>query len=695
MEQNYDFRKRLWQVHKPFRRDRNRKCQCYEIEIDDKWKIGGVDGRVIQNAISDFQDYLWVSMGVSAGRTLTEEDYVIWLSLDSSLGHSMEIIVEEKNIRIRLSEDAYAFRAIVYLEDLMNLEGAPVISIGKRKRTPVFESISAHSASGLDFYPDEELRAMIHAGYDTAVLFVRDIDLTTRGYCDIHDVIHRAAGYGIKVLLYSYLQAFVHPDDPEADQVFQRVFGGLFQRYPDAYGIMLCGETLEFPSRDPHTTGKKYTESVTDGIPETKPSPGWYPCSDYPAYLQKIEKAIHSVKPDARIIFSTYNWAYESDEVREHFLASLPKGIDITITYEIQSRRTLENMRTPVMDYTISCDRPSEYFITEAGYCRKNHIDIQGNVNTAGVAWDFGCIPYVPAPFKLIERIKTLKNLSRELGITTIYATHHYGYWDSFASDLQKRSFWCEFDPVYPELLQRIAIRDYGRKNAENVLSAWRAWSDAMNFYIASNEDQYGPWRVGPAYPFIFHPNITRTMQSKEIKFPTAPSAYNGYKIIKTLYTPFENENQAPGFLRIPAEIRSLQKMCRHWEEGLGFLQACDASENIQMLQALAEFILTEIKTTIHIKQWWKGNVRLEDSDSPAEAEEILIGLKELLTEESENVCSAYPAVETDSRIGWEPSMEYVCDKWHLDWKMRQLKSANYEIDRFRTILRHAFADQK
>lgn len=82
-----------------------------------------------------------------------------------------------------------------------------------------------------------------------------------------------------------------------------------------------------------------------------------------------------------------------------------------------------------------------------------------------------------------------------------------------------------------------------------------------MDFYVASNEDQYGPWRTGPSYPFIFQPNISRTMANKEIQFPTAPHAHFGYKIIKTLYQPYENENQSPGPLRYPVELKDLEKM--------------------------------------------------------------------------------------------------------------------------------------
>ena len=37
--------------------------------------------------------------------------------------------------------------------------------------------------------------------------------------------------------------------------------------------------------------------------------------------------------------------------------------------------------------------------------------------------------------------------------------------------------------------------------------------------------------------------------------------------------------------------------------------------------------------------------------------------------------------------LGWEPSMEYVCDKWHLEWKLRQVESALRETSAYRRML--------
>ena len=56
--------------------------------------------------------------------------------------------------------------------------------------------------------------------------------------------------------------------------------------------------------------------------------------------------------------------------------------------------------------------------------------------------------------------------------------------------------------------------------------------------------------------------------------------------------------------------------------------------------------------------------------------------------EEIKNAEDTIPLVEADSRLGWEPTMEYMTDREHLEWKIRQVKSViEYDIAKFRKII--------
>ena len=695
-EKNYDFRARHFCVHKPGRRDPERLPEKNETLLDASWKLGCSKNadKMVKRAVEDLQDYFHKSMELSLLLTNENEEKTFWMELDPSLENCFILDVTENAVSLRASDGKNALRAMVHAEDMMNLEGAPLLPRGSIRRKHLYRRMTVHSGCGIDEFPNEELNGILHAGFDCIDIFLKAIDTTTMGHCNINDIILRAKEYGIGVMFHNYISCYQHPDDPGAQEKFDKVYGDIFRHYPDALGIGMVGECLEFPSKDPATTGKKWRESTVDGIPDTRPSPGWYPCKDYPAYLQGIEKAIHKVKPDAELLFSTYNWGWAPLELRKKFLDSLPENIVLSICFEIFSRKKLEGLSTPVMDYTISAEDPGYYFTSESEEAHKRGIRVSGNVNTAGIAWDFGCVPLVPAPYRWLKRSKHLRAAREKWGVDAHYCTHHYGWWASIASDIVKWSSWENFEPDYEELFRKVAARDYGKKAVDAVMDAWKLWSEGMGYYIASNEDQYGPWRVGAAYPFIFHPNITRTMGNKEIAFPTAPHAHFGNKIIKTFYQPYENCNQSPGFLRYPAEIRSLEKMLELWNRGLA--RAAEAvalspegekKEEAMRLEALGHFIRNSVRTVIHIKKWWQKNVRLVNCTTAEEALKVLDELKALALEEMENVKDTIPAVELDSRIGWEPSMEYVCDRWHLEWKLRQMEHTLREMEEYRATL--------
>ena len=351
-----------------------------------------------------------------------------------------------------------------------------------------------------------------------------------------------------------------------------------------------------------------------------------------------------------------------------------------------------EGIPSSVMDYSLFADNPGDYFVTESRNAHSFGIKPFSTSNCAGATWDFGDIPYLPTPQRWITRFKHLDQARRDWDVSRFYDNHHYGWWQSVVTDLGKGFFQTpQEDPE--ELLERIAVRYFGKEAAPAMIAAWAKWSEAMGHYTPGNEDQYGPFRVGPSYPFIFQPNITRTMGQKEIKFPTAPHAHFGWKIIKTFYQPYENKDQFPGKMRYPAEVRSLEKMLELWEEGLKLMKEAlplipeRKKERAEREINLGEFIRCSIITGTNIKRWWLLNNALVACDEPAEALKLLDQIEALAYAEIANAESAIPFVEYDSRLGWEPSMEYVCDKWHIEWKIRQVNYMLGEIKEFRDLV--------
>ena len=709
-EKNYDFLKRMREIFKPDRRDPEAVPDKNEIELDSSWKIVIPEGagQIVRRAAADLQEYLFVSMNVSVSVIVKKgpgrKNKTILLIPKSfctcdnpkpeKKGAFIVDAVRDDGIVLCGFDDRSILYGAIHLEDLMNYREAPFIPAGKKLREPLARMRSVHSGCSIDDFPDWQLNAIVHAGFNAIDVFVKNPDTTTKGYCNINDVIDRAASYGLDTVIYSYLKCYKHPDDPDAEEYFDRVFGNIFRSHPGAAAIHLVGESLSFPSKDPHTTGKPYQESVKDGIPDTRPSPGWYPCCDYPAFVKRVADAVHKVKPEAEVILNTYNWGYTPADVRKKFLEAIPRDITIHTTYDIFKLNKRGDLSCPVMDYSISAADPGFYFTSDAeNAAALGFTHVRVTSNTAGASWDFGTVPYVPVPFRWAHRMLILKDYLFKCHVDSFYETHHYGWWPNPCNDLAKEIFFSDGETDVEKILLKTASRDYGRKAAPEIVAVWKIWSDSMDHYVGTNEDQYGPWRVGPSYPFIFQPNISRVMARKEIPFPAAPHAHFGGAIVRTLYMPYENANQSPGPLRYPAEIKELEKMLEMWDSGLASLAAAkDKIEakkmrNYELLFALGKFIRNSIRTTLNMKHWWILNTKLQVPSDRETMLALLDQIEALAQREIENVKDTFDAVRTDSRIGWEPSMEYVCDEWHLNWKLRQMESMLGETAAYRKMI--------
>ncbi len=694
-ERNYEFRRRIDVVHHRHMNDSDIPLQADEVAISGNWKItspADAPAAVVETA-KDLADYFQVSMDLNVHVEYgLDKGIILDLAPGSGIDKgAFELEVTDDKITITASEPGGIRRGGVYLEDLLNLRGAPALKKGKTCRKKLITPRIVHSGWGIELFPDSHLNAAMHAGFDAIAVFCKGPNQTNVGVLDFNDLIARAAKYDIEVYLYAYLPSFKHPDDEDAVEFFENVYTRLLEKYPKVAGVMLVGESIFFPSKDPVCTGKGYKESVVDGIPDVRPPAGYWPTFDYPAYLARIRDAIRKAIPDAKIIFNTYNWGWTELEVREKFLRDLPEGITVQVTYDIFSKLTVFGQMRRVMDYSIVAKEPGYYFASECEAAAKYKIPLMATSNTAGATWDIGVIPYVPVPQRWITRFKELDRFRRECNLDSFYDCHHYGWYPSVITDLGKAYFnspQCDLD----EMLKLFARQRAG-EGAEELLAAWQLWSDAFDYLPATNENQYGPLRVGAAYPLIFQPNITRTMGQKEIDFPADPKAHFGGRIVKTLYQPYENINQLPGALRYPQEIKGLELMIKMWDEGLAHYEKALAAapehrkELLERELNLGRFIRCALRSCCNTTIWYCLNRDIQNITSAAEGLALLDKIEKLAAEEIANAEKAMEFVSLDSRLGWEPSMEYVGDVWHLDWKIRQVKSALLEIADYRKIL--------
>ena len=671
MERNYAFRQRIDEIHRPDRRDPECRPDDGEVVIENGWRIAVPRdaSSYLLGVARDLQDYLFTSMHVSTLLVRADDldgvgEQVIVLGVDADAGLSVP-----RSYRLQIAEDRIAVcgcdergvgQACYYLEDLMNLREAPFLSTGDETREPVFSPRMVHSGWGIDLFPDAHLNAIAHAGLDAILVFVKGVNRTTVGHLDINGLIARAARFGLDVYLYSYIISRKHPEDPEAEVFYESTYGELMRAHPGARGIIFVGESCEFPSKDANTTQKLRSERLPT---DTKPNPGWWPCYDYPDWLNMVKRIIRRHNPDADVVFWTYNWGWAPEEARLALIRSLPDDISLQATFEMFEDVERRGIPTRCVDYTVSFAGPGQYFSSEAETAHERGLRLYTMSNTGGLTWDIGVIPYEPVPFQWARRHEALLRASRDWGLCGLMESHHMGWWPSIAVELAKWAYWRPHVSA-EEVVPKLARRDFG-DGAGVALEAWRHWSEAILDYVPTNEDQYGPFRVGPAYPLLF--------TEDEIEFPSADYAHFGSRILKTGYRPHDPEI-------LDGEIACLEAMDARWGLGVEAMgRAVEAAPSrkrarCRRMQALGEFILCCVRTTIHVKRWWQLRQELKAATAQEEVAAVLERMTGLAEAELANVSAAIPLVDFDSRLGWEPSMEYMADRAHLEWKIAQVR---------------------
>lgn len=689
-EQPYDFKKELLQVHKKDVRDYSRCSASDEFEICDGIRIvlPEEDNAVIITSAKDFIDYLFVSMGISAMlvRRCDEGMQAIRLSLsqniDEANGYMGYSITTDKNgISIVGYDDVGVAQGFYFLEDLMNIRKAPFIKFGNVKRKAMFDLRITQSPFGMFEYPDEALALIAHRGYNAIDLWLKDGCTTLRGdYLDVQLLCERAEKYGIKVYAELFALHNVYPDDPEADAYYDRLYGDLFNACPKLSGITLVGEAAEFHSKDPNVGKAPVMANFVDGIPTGKLSPGWWPCCDYYKLVEKVKNAARKYQPKADIIVCSYNWGHAPAEYRRKLIESLPNDVSLLATWEMfhKIRRT-ENSVLHTADYTLQFVGPGDYFVSEAIAAKEKGIRLYTIANTAGRTWDFGVVPYEPMSTQWIKRFEAMRKAHEEWNLTGVVENIHYGFYPSIIGDLEKWAFFTGTKPL-TEIFDDLLKRDF-EDNAESAGKAMELFSEAITHYSTTDDDQYGAFRIGPSYPFwVQTPN-------SDGKKPSQRHAMWGNAIYFSEYTSDTcGRNSMPG-VRIFDELKEIRIMRDLILDGIHILEACKKpNEKLLKLLNLARFIYNTTVSGCHNKEFHILKQKLTLAETPENAEFLIDEIENLLIKERQNAEDTIPLVQMDSRLGWEPSMEYTTNEECLRWKLRQVDhELNYTIPMYRS----------
>ena len=274
-----------------------------------------------------------------------------------------------------------------------------------------------------------------------------------------------------------------------------------------------------------------------------------------------------------------------------------------------------------------------------------------------------------------MKRYAEMRHAHTTYGLVGTMDSHHFGFCPSFISDLAKWAFHAPYVDL-DEALHKIVARDFSAEVENEVCEAFRFFSDGTYHHISTDADQYGPCRVGPAYPFILFEKL-------DVQIPTVPYAhFGGNRITFPIYgKPWGMDvlGDEESRERFDYEIYSFRIAEDLYTKGCEILRAAiekipqRKKENANRILALCLFYRNTLRTAINIKEFYKRKYVLLDTHGE-DRNKLVSEMLDICRDEVNNAEDTIPLVEFDSRLGYEPSMEYIGDKAHIEWKLELIK---------------------
>ena len=672
-ESNYDFLKRLVQVHKTGIVDSSLSPEKDELRLQNAVSVflpKDADEMLLTSA-KDMVDYFFTTMELEAFITRDENraqngnSVILRSRSEEDFGKRGYRITVDKNVTVEGKDSRGIAQGLYYIEDLMNLRRAPFLKKGVFTGSLMFEPRCVMSGYGIGEYPDGYLSLLAHHGFTGLMLWIKGVNESQKGFQNFMDLAQRSSKYGFDIYVESYTAHEVYPEGEEAQKFYDDLYGKLFKECPFIKGLIIVGEAVKFPSRDPDLRPGE--------------NPGWYPCCDWPLLLKMIRTAVDKVKPGVEIILSSYNWGYRPKELRQKLIATLPKDVILNCGWEMFEKYDLDGVEEMCCDYSLRVVKPGYYFLTEAEQATKSGIRLDTIANTGGKTWDFGAIPYTPAPYRWAERFEELRKAHDNNNLISLMDSIHYGVYPSMISEIAK---WAFREPRVDleEYIPKIISLYFGKGDLDIKVQAMRHWSEALANMVPTDEDQYGALRIGPSHPLY--------AGRKPYDPPSPPQdKFAMHRLTRGFYCNVYHYigNGVPGDERIHKEIASYEYVNDRLMMGIELLEKCkDQSDELKRLINMGRFMHKTIVTVLNTKRFFLLDQERKNTTDAKVRSEIVLKMIELLKSERDNAESTIPLVEFDSVLGFEPSMEYTGDKKRILWKLNQV---NNEIEMLMALI--------
>ncbi|MHB9024117.1 MAG: glycoside hydrolase family 20 zincin-like fold domain-containing protein [Armatimonadota bacterium] len=536
-----------------------------EIILDDTWTIVNCagDDRTAGAAATDLREFFADSMRLSVPVASVGQGKRIVLTVAGEGDpESYSLEIDGEMITVTGGGSAGVLYGVYALEEMMKFRGAPALYRGTHTRKPVFEtriyrSPLAHYHGDellkkLEAYPETMLRRLSHQGFNGIWLHSAFRDMVTTSVfpefgegsderlARLNDLIQRAAAYNIKVYIYlteplglpendpffdrhphvrgmRYVPGFgwggsdmwggpqsaLCTSTPEVQLFLRESTEGLFTQAPGLGGLILISAS----EHHHHCYSHVDLCGSQSGDPQFAPAQECPRCTERPPaeVVAEIINTIHAgataVDPQARIIAWSWSWGQYEPEPQTGIISRLAPGVIVMAGFEAGTWTMRDGREYANEEYSLTRVGPSGKFHGISETARATGHRMYAKIQV-GTTHESANIPYLPVMGKVALKMERM----REEGVGGYMGCWNFG---NFLSPVTELVHFLSWEP-YPDsgdLLQSLAVRDFGKSAAPRVLLAWEQFCAATDHYpFCQFLLGLGIHTRGPAYPFSLTP---------------------------------------------------------------------------------------------------------------------------------------------------------------------------------------------
>lgn len=711
LEQPFDFINQHTQGLPPLSRDPDARLSADELAIDDKWRIAIPAHATVPltTAAQELQQYLKVAMRVDVAllqdadlTTLSGQQPTILAGTRDQLPGAGADLKASKDYRIMVTDNVITvcgFDELGTMYGLYNLtmrfrlREAPFLP---KKLDTVRHSLyqARMTLSGLGWmtWPDRYLATLPLYGFDAIFCSIYRNPNNAPGvgpYWDdttkrkhptgaMQDLIRRAARCGIACyapLLYQYTGT------PENIAGLRKLVRDVITEFPEIRGYVLLSEGF---------CQKKWFGAVRGNDEALRAS-----VHEWCTAVNIAAAEAHAINPDVEILPWDYNVSFRPDQTnnKAYVMAQLPETTIPLLTFENGASFELDGQKGYLRDYAINQVGPAEVTQAQLSEARKRHFRAVYSKADTFASWQFGTFPYLPFPYQWYARYQALE----ECGIQGTLESWSYGFKPNWVAEMRAWYSWTDAPPL-DDLLRQIARRDFGQGNEDDVLEAWRCFSEAVKKYPDTGPN-WGSCNAVAAPLFFSKPqdrHVTRRYGWSHDNLPTLdPWPYAIRRMI--LWPDFTNKRDAAqsyiGFFSVPTFQKHLLIAADLMEQGLKhYRHAALAAPESKRKAAFREVLLAEQlqrmmrseHAIIEFEQMRLALAKASDSDGQ---NDLLNSMIDLLHTERQRTVASYETARRDSRLGYEWEQDYVYTPASIREKIKLIDDTiNFQIPDYRQI---------